>query len=121
MPDNLPAVLDEMDGWLADCGTSGMATVTEAEVVKWRAALAAALDRLDRVAQAGRSAVEAYLLRPSPSALPSPASSRSTTRARQKHMTRLATAMATLERELAAARSGETPSPRANSPTGSAV
>ncbi|MGH2606996.1 MAG: hypothetical protein ACRDG5_10435 [Anaerolineales bacterium] len=119
MPDNLPAVLDEMDGWLADCGTGGMATVTEAEVIKWRAALATALERLDRVEQAGRSVVEAYLLRPPPSALPSPASSRSTARAGQKHMTRLATAMATLERELAAARGGETPSSRVNSPTGS--
>jgi len=117
MPDNLRAVLNDMDDWIADRGTDSMRAVTEAEVIQWRAALATALERLDKVERASLSAVDAYLLRPQPSALPSSPFASSTARARQKHMTRLAMAMATLERELAAARSGEGSSPRLNSPT----
>ncbi len=121
MPDNLRAALDEMDDWIADCSTASIGAVTEADVIKWRGALAIALERLDKVERASLSAVEAYLLRPPPSALASSAIFSSTASARQKHMTRLAMAMATLERELVGARSGEASSSRLNSPTRSGV
>jgi hypothetical protein len=111
MQNNLRAVLEEMEDWIAECGTGCIGTVTEAEVNRWRGALDTALDRLDKLGQASRSAVDAYLLRPSPSDLhPSPPT-KSTASSRQKHMRRIAMAMATLERELATAL-GEVDLPR---------
>jgi len=119
MPDNLRAVLNDMDDWIAERGTESTPAVTQADLMKWRTALATALERLDRVERASLSAVDAYLLRPPPSTLPSSASASSTASGRQKHMMQFAMAMATLERELAAARRGEAPSPRHDSRTGS--
>jgi hypothetical protein len=101
MPDNLRAVLDEMDNWIAKCGVDELGTVKAADIIRWRASLAIALERLDKLGQASQSALDAYLLRSSTSAFPSSSSSRSTASARQKHMRRFASAMATLERELA--------------------
>lgn len=107
MPDNLRLVLKEMDDWMIARGTDDLRVLTEAEVIKWRGALAAALDRLDRVERASLSAVQAYLLRPPTEATPSSPSARPTASARQKHIARLASAMATLEHELAVGRSPE--------------
>jgi hypothetical protein len=121
MPDDLRAVLNDMDDWIAARAAKTVRALTEANVVKWRAALATTLERLDKVEHASRSAVDAFLLRPPPSDSHSSTTTRSTPGSRQKYMTRLATAMAALERELAAARSGEGSSPRHDSPTGSAA
>src|SRR3972149_1388223 len=107
MPDDLWAVLNDMDNWIADRRTKSIRALTEADIMKWRAALATALELLDRLKRASLSAVDAYLLRPSPSALPPSGSASSTASGRQKVIARLAMAMATLERELAATRSEE--------------
>jgi hypothetical protein len=116
MPDNLRAVLDEMDNWIAECGTDNFGTVTEEEVNRWRGAFATTLERLDKLGQASRSVVDAYLLRPSPSALPPSPSTKSTASSRQKHMRRFALAMATLERELASTLGEEDASRRLDPP-----
>jgi hypothetical protein len=121
MPDDLRAVLNDMDDWIAARAAKSIRALAEADVIKWRAALATALERLDKVEQASRSAVDAFLLRPPSSDSRSSSSTRSTAGSRQKYMSRLATAMATLERELAPARSGEGSSPRHDTPTGSAA
>ena len=120
MPDDPRAVLNDMDDWIADRATKSIRGPMEADVAKWRAALAAALESLDKLEQASMSAVDAFLLRPQPSALRSPGSASPTAGGRQKYMRRLATAMTTLERELAAARRGEGSTPRHDPPSRSA-
>jgi len=119
MVDDLQAVLKDMDKCIAGFGAGSVRALAEEDVVKWRAALATALDRLDGLERASLSAVDAFLMRPLPSATPLSPSARSIARAGQKHMTRLATAMATLEQVLSGVRSGKDSSLRPDPPTGS--
>jgi hypothetical protein len=109
MPENLRAMLAEMDSRIA-AGPQGIGALSEADLARWRATLAAALERLDKVERASQAALDAYLVRPTTSARPASPSAGSPVGARQKPILRLANAMAALERELAAA-SGEEATP----------
>lgn len=100
MTDDLHTVLDDMDDWIAEGGTEEAGSVSEVNVLAWRAALAAALERTDRLERVSRSALDAYLLRSSPAASPALPSGRAAASVRKQQMQRLAAAMAALEEEL---------------------
>jgi len=95
MIEELHSILDKMDTVIKD-GSS----VEESELITWQAALTAALKRIDRLEQAAREAIDAYLLRAAPSAAPSAPSGRTRAGARKAQLQRLANAMAELEKEL---------------------
>lgn len=96
----LGAVLDDMDTWIARNGTESAGEISSADVLRWRAAHAAALEHVAALQEAGSAVVSAYLLRPSPS-LESSRPAASSASGWRKHMNRLAAAMAELERRLA--------------------
>ena len=107
MQRGLREVLGEMDQKIADRERQPTIDVTDLDLSELRAALAAALERIDRLEQAARLALDAYLLRPPASGMPAALDSNRPPGSRQKYMQRVSEAMAGLEMELAEGGSGK--------------
>lgn len=104
MIDKLHAVRNEMDAWIEATSSQDKAAPGCEDVERWRAEIAAALERIEALDMAAGNAVAAYLLRTPGTAADSISSGPKSSPRRSQLINRIGTAMVELERELRTSR-----------------